>query len=110
MLTHTSCLAVAYPNGTLSLSCVAFGDGVREGFQKAGLAPASCLDTTFETPGESSGTSDPEMMITACPEWTVWMGWSRQVPHILGKMRQELILKTDAALKAFVHIMSSNRL
>ena len=64
----------------------------------------ACLRTTVEAPGEAAGTEDPEMIITSCPEWTLWVGWDRGTKRTLGNMRQQLVLNTPKAVAAFAKI------
>ena len=92
----------SFPNGTASFACYTFTDGVQHGFATAGLAPGStCMNVTFESPDEAPGTEDPEMLITVCPQWATWAGWDRGADRTLGNLRQELMLKTAAAVQAF---------
>ena len=89
-------------NGTHFLSCAAFPDGIISGFQDKGLYPASsCQATTLDSPQEAPGTEDPEMVITSCPSWLIWMGWDRGTPRTLGNMRTQVALKSLAAIDAF---------
>ena len=44
------------------------------------------------------GTVDPEMIITACQQFTLWAGWDRGTTHTLGNMRQSIVLKTDQSV------------
>ena len=107
----TSCLVECnnfYPNGTTSFSCFAFSDGVQAGMAKDGLFPKeACTTTQFETPGENPNTTDTEMSFTACPQWSLFVGWDRSnEAHTMGKMRQELVLKTPQAMLIAAKILN----
>ena len=82
------------------LSCATFADGASDILKKAGLSPSTCITDTIEAPGEAPGVSDPEMYSTSCPEFFLWLGWDRGVSRTMGNMRQELLLKSSAAVKA----------
>ena len=92
-------------NGTSNFGCYSFSDGMTNAFEAAGLKPSSCTSTTFESPDESDKI-DPEMVITSCPEWTLWMGWDRGTDRTTGNMRQSLMLKSDDVISAFNNAVS----
>eukprot|EP00656_Telonema_subtile_P018304 TRINITY_DN19877_c0_g1_i1.p1 TRINITY_DN19877_c0_g1~~TRINITY_DN19877_c0_g1_i1.p1 ORF type:complete len:160 (-),score=38.28 TRINITY_DN19877_c0_g1_i1:273-752(-) len=91
-----------YARGNVTvLPCVSFADAVTRVMTKAGLN-TGCFDNRIEAPGEEPGTSDPEMITKACPDWFLYLGWDRGVKRVLGTMRQEVLLKSPAALTAFM--------
>jgi len=77
-----------------------FADGASMVLEKAGLKKATCFTDSIEHPGEAPGTSDPEMIVTSCPDFLLYIGWDRDKERTMGNMRQELLLKTNAAVKA----------
>ena len=86
-------------NGTAVFSCFTFSDGANSVLKKAGLAPSTCVTNTIEAP-EEAGVSDPEMVTITCPEYFMWSGWDSTVKRTMGSMRQMLLLKSDAVVKA----------
>ena len=80
--------------------CAAFSDGANQILKKAGLAPATCFTSSIESPGEAPGSSNPEMFTTSCPDYFLYVGWDRDQQPTMGNMRQELLLKTKAAVEA----------
>ena len=58
---------------TPNRACYTFGDGVNDGFEKAGLKPKSqCTGTAIEYPFEKADEEDLEMVVTSCPQWFLW--------------------------------------
>ena len=90
----------APPRSRAVFSCATFADGASMVLEKAGLKKATCFTDSIEHPGEAPGTSDPEMIVTSCPDFLLYIGWDRDKERTMGNMRQELLLKTNAAVKA----------
>jgi len=74
------------------LGCAAFSDAIDGIMSKAGLKPDTCLKTMLEQ----------DMLVIGCPEFTYYGGWDRALSKTLGNMRQEVALKSMAAVQAVV--------
>ena len=90
-------------SGEPNLQCFAFSDGVLGTYEKHGLYNKDiCLETTVQAKNADPTTDDPEMVVTSCPEFFLYLGWDRNVKRTLGNMRQEVQLKTTRALEIMI--------
>ena len=93
-------------SGEPNLQCFAFSDGVLGTFEKHGLYNKDiCLETTLQAMGADPTTDDPEMVVTSCPEFFLYLGWDRNVKRTLGNMRQEVQLKATRALEIMIDML-----
>ena len=93
-------------SGEPNLACFAFSDGVLQAYEKHGLYNKDmCFETTLQAMGADPRTDDPEMIVTSCPEFFLYMGWDRNVKRTLGNMRQEVQCKTNRSLQVMIEML-----
>merc|ERR1712096_8749 len=107
---YKSCTVECDPRGKTGpiLGCAGFSDWIIGGMGNAGLMPNGlCQKTVLEAPDKAPDTTDPETYVTSCPDFFYYMGWDRGQKRTLINIRQEMVLKTDKALKAFKGMIAS---